>query len=140
MENQWMYQIMKVYIRCTESLDLLRNLTLLKVQNNENSMENSVRLKYRSYEFVLKFEFDECTKLWKLKEKYCTLNVQIVRICWKNWMCKIMKMQMKIEEDTKLSKLNGKLIKFDVQIVQICFQIWSRQMYKIVKIQFKTMY
>ena len=47
---------------------------------------------------------------------------------------------MKIEEDTKLSKLNGKLIKFDVQIVQICFQIWSRQMYKIVKIQFKTMY
>ena len=47
---------------------------------------------------------------------------------------------MKIEEHTKLSKLNGKLITLDVQIVQICFQIWSCQMYKIVKIQFKTVY
>ena len=47
---------------------------------------------------------------------------------------------MKIEEHTKLSILNGKLIKLDVQIVQICFQIWSRQTYKIVKIQFKTVY
>ena len=47
---------------------------------------------------------------------------------------------MKIEEHTKLSKLNGKLITLDVQIIQICFQIWSRQMYKIVKIQFKTVY
>ena len=51
-----------------------------------------------------------------------------------------MKIQMKIEEHTKLSKLNGKLITLDVQIVQICFQIWSHQMYKIVKIQFKTVY
>ena len=51
-----------------------------------------------------------------------------------------MKIQMKIEEHTKLSKLNGKLITLDVQIVQICYQIWSRQMYKIVKIQFKTVY
>ena len=45
---------------------------------------------------------------------------------------------MKIEEHNKLSKLNGKLITLDVQIIQIYFQIWSRQMYKIVKIQFKT--
>ena len=43
MENQWTYQILKVYIRCTDSLDLLRNLILLKVQNNENSMEKYVR-------------------------------------------------------------------------------------------------
>ena len=73
----------------------------------------------------------------------CTLDVQIVQICWKIricWVCKIVKTQMKIEERTKLSKLNGKLIALDIQIVQICFQIWSRQMYKIVKIQFKTMY
>ena len=34
---------LKVYIRCTDSLDLLRNLISLKVQNNENSMENYVR-------------------------------------------------------------------------------------------------
>ena len=47
---------------------------------------------------------------------------------------------MKIEEHNKLSKLNGKLITLDVQIIQICFQISSPQMYKIVKIQFKTMY
>ena len=47
---------------------------------------------------------------------------------------------MKIEEHNKLSKLNGKLITLDVQIIEICFQIWSRQMYKIMKIQFKTMY
>ena len=47
---------------------------------------------------------------------------------------------MKIEEHIKLSKLNGKLITLDVQIIQICFQIWSCQMYKIMKIQFKTMY
>ena len=50
MENQncWTYQIVKiqwkvVYIRCTNILDLLRNLILLKVQNNENSMEKYVR-------------------------------------------------------------------------------------------------
>ena len=43
---------------------------------------------------------------------------------------------MKIEEHTKLSKLNEKLITLGVQIVQI----WSRQMYKIVKIQFKIVY
>ena len=43
MENQWTYQIVKVYIRCTESLNLLRNLILLKVQNIENSMEKYVR-------------------------------------------------------------------------------------------------
>ena len=55
-------------------------------------------------------------------------------------MCKIVKIQMKIENLTKLSKLNGKLITLDVQIVQIYFQIWSRQMYKIVKIQFKIVY
>ena len=30
-------------IRCIDSLDLLRNLTSLKVQNNENSMEKYVR-------------------------------------------------------------------------------------------------
>ena len=42
MENQWTYQIVKVYIRCTDSLDLLRNLILLKVQNNKNSMEKYV--------------------------------------------------------------------------------------------------
>ena len=69
MENQWMYQIMKVYIRCTDSLDLLRNLTLLKVQNNENSMEKYV------------------------------LDVQIVWICLKigiRWMYKIVKTQGKI--------------------------------------------
>ena len=35
--------IVKVYIRCTDSLDLLRNLILLKVQNNENSIEKYVR-------------------------------------------------------------------------------------------------
>ena len=29
--------------KCTDSLDLLRNLTWLKVQNNENSMEKYVR-------------------------------------------------------------------------------------------------
>ena len=43
MENQWTYQIVKVYIGCTDSLDLLRNLILLKVQNIENSMEKYVR-------------------------------------------------------------------------------------------------
>ena len=43
MENQWTYQIVKVYIRCTDSLALLRNLISLKVQNNENSMEKYVR-------------------------------------------------------------------------------------------------
>ena len=32
-----------VHKMCTDSLDLLRNLTSLKVQNNENSMENYVR-------------------------------------------------------------------------------------------------
>ena len=41
--NQWTYQIVKVYIRCTDSLDWLRNLISLKVQNNENSMEKYVR-------------------------------------------------------------------------------------------------
>ena len=43
MENQWTYQIVKVYIRCTDRLDLLRNLIFLKVQNIENSMEKYVR-------------------------------------------------------------------------------------------------
>ena len=43
MENQLTYQIVKVNIICTDSLDLLRNLTSLKVQNNENSMEKYVR-------------------------------------------------------------------------------------------------
>ena len=37
------YQIVKVYRRCIDSLDLLRNLISLKVQNNENSMEKYVR-------------------------------------------------------------------------------------------------
>ena len=81
--------------------------------------------------------------LWKLKGNLCILDVQIVRIWWKfwiRWLCKIVKIQMKIEEHKKLSKRNGKLITLDVHIIQICFQIWSRQIYKIVKIQFKTMY
>ena len=56
MENQRMYQTMKiqlkiVYVRCTNSPDLLTNLFSLKIQNRENSMENSVHLMYRSLGF-----------------------------------------------------------------------------------------
>ena len=43
MENQWTYQIVKMYIRCIDRLDVLRNLISLKVQINENSMEKYVR-------------------------------------------------------------------------------------------------
>jgi len=47
MENRRTFQIVKiqwknVYIRCTNILDMLRNLISLKVQNRENSKENCV--------------------------------------------------------------------------------------------------
>ena len=92
MKIQWK----SMYVRCTDRMNLFKNLNSLNVQNSKNSRKNSVHQIYRQYEFVEKFEF-------------------IV--------CKIMKIQMKIEKHTKLSKLNGKLITLDVQIVQICFQI-----------------
>ena len=74
MENQRIYQIVKnqwkiVYIRCTNSLDLVTNLFSLKIQNHENSMENSVHLMYRLLGFVKKFEFIECTNSWKFDRK-----------------------------------------------------------------------
>ena len=52
---------MKVYIRCIDSLDLLRNLTLLKVQNNENSMESM---------------YVRCTDHMNLLKNLNSLNVQ----------------------------------------------------------------
>ena len=55
-------------------------------------------------------------------------------------MCKIMNIKRKIEGRTKSSKFNGKLITLDVQIFQICLQIRIHRMYKIVKIQQKTVY
>ena len=69
MKIQWKI----VYIKCTNSPDLLRNLFSLKVQNHENSMENCVYQMYRLFRFVKKFEFVECTNSGKIDGK--SINV-----------------------------------------------------------------
>ena len=58
MKIQWK----SMYVRCTDRMNLFKNLNLLNVQNHENSRKNSVHQMYRQYEFVEKFEFVECVK------------------------------------------------------------------------------
>ena len=136
-----------MYIRCTDRRNLFKNL---------DSLIMKIRWTYI---------------LWKFKGKLCTLDVQIFKICWKiriHWVCKIVKIQMKIEEHTKLSKLNEKVItliyrsskfvsKFEVVkctkswkfnlklctnvlIILIWWKFQNCWTYQIVKIQWKIMY
>ena len=54
-----------VYIRCTDSTNLLKNSNSLSVKNRENQMK-----------------IEEHTKLSKLNGKLITLDVQIIQICF----------------------------------------------------------
>ena len=60
-----------------------------------------------------KFEFVKCTILWKFNGKWCTLDIQMVRIRWKfvyNRCTKSQNSGKKIEfvENMKLLKFNRK--------------------------------
>ena len=52
MKIQWK----SMYVRCTDRMNLFKNLNLLNVQNRVHQM-------YRQYEFVKKFKLIECVKL-----------------------------------------------------------------------------
>ena len=58
MKIQWK----SMYVRCTDRMNLFKNLNSLNVQNRENSRKNSVYQMYRYYKFVEKFEFVDCVK------------------------------------------------------------------------------
>jgi len=51
-----------MYIRCTDSMNLFKDLNSLNAQNNENSMESFLHWTYRSFRYVKKIEFVNCTK------------------------------------------------------------------------------
>ena len=76
-----------MYVRCTDRMNLFKNLNSLNVQNRENSR---------------KIVYIRCTNSTNLLKNSNSLSV------------KNRENQMKIEEHTKLSKLNGKLITLDV--------------------------
>ena len=57
----------------------------MNVPNHENLMENCVHQTYRQSGLVEKFDFVKNTKSWKFNGKLCTLDVQIVWNCKKNW-------------------------------------------------------
>ena len=112
-----------VYIRCTESPNSGKNWIcwIYKIAKIQRKIEY-IRWK--------KFEFIECTILWKFNGNSCTMDVQTVwihgkiRLCWKY---DIEKIQCKIvytrcTESPKLRK------------IRIC------GMYDIVKIQWKIPY
>ena len=65
-----------MYVRCTNRMNLFKNLNSLNVQNHKNSRKNSVH----NNEIQMKIE--EHTKLSKLNGKLITLDVQIVKICF----------------------------------------------------------
>ena len=69
-----------------------------------------------------KFEFVKCTILWKFNGKWCTLDIQMVRIRWK----------FVYNRCTK-SQNSGKKLKFRKKN-------WICWKYEIIKIQQKTEY
>ena len=83
-----MYQTMNiqskvVYIRWTNSPDLLTNLILLKGKNHENSMENYVNQMYRSFGFVKKKKLNSLSLQNRENSMENPGTYQIMKIQWK---------------------------------------------------------
>ena len=81
---------------------------------------------YRSFGFVKKFKFVECTKSWKFDGKL--MNVSNRENSMENCVYKMYRWSKIVEkfdfdESTKSYKFNGKLCTLDVQIVRICKRI-----------------
>jgi len=129
-----------VYIKCTNSPELVRNLIYLKYKIMKIQWE------------IVYIRSTDHLDLKKKKKKSNSLNVQIHGNSMENqWTYQIVKLHWKIVYirctnsldllinlillSTKLWKFKGKLCRLDVQIVQICLKIRIHWMYKIIKIQ-----